>query len=780
MGMFSKKIGKTITLSLCAAGAIALTPATFGLTGIAGALTAFGANFFADHARRRLNDMIARINEKAASGELPPNHDIERAAQEAYCDTLLILAEHLEKSGNLDKIGKKWLNALCSGLKKAKDTPPADWPDFSTDDPADFIKYWEGQAAGKAEDTIFGEVFADKLCNTTKAWFDTFATATKTTTPPAVTAAADHGWSTNDKHHTLASIWTECFRFQIKHSAPAANALLFDTLAQLADNQQTIQTQLHDIAQKLHARDEHILAELARIPAMEDLKNFNERLTKLTDRLEAEINRFGANNDRFEDNLAMMKQLLEKMAMQPQQPSEKSLTPEERLEQAKADLAKEHKISVEALEKMLKHISADIEADPNADPLDKARSAYTELRLSDGIDEARKARELAEEDVEDIEELEVKLREKKRKRLERFFESTKVEGQGLYLAEKFGEAVNLYRNALRKILRADMPDQWANLQFLLGKAANRWASRSKGDAICQHRQLAIAAYRLALEVCTREEFPQVWGMIQHYLGNALHHHAFASNGEDRVRLYSESVQVYRLALEVYTRKEFPQGWAMIQSNLGDTLCAQALESEDKDRIRLQSEAVQAYRLALEVYTRKEFPEDWALTQECLGLSLRDQAEASEGEDRVRLLSESVQAYRFALEVYTREEFPLRWATTQNDLGATLCDQALASDDKDQVRLLSESVQAYCLALEVYTRKESPQDWAEAQYHLGMALGCQAWTSEGKDRIRLFQEAISRLEMSLDVYTQEYFPVHYQRTQDKLSITRGLLDEAQNQ
>ena len=294
-------LNKTITLA-CAAGAILLTPATLGLTGVGAALAAFGAGFFSDHVRRKLNlnDIIAQISRKASSGELPPNHDIERAAQEAYLATLLILAEYLESTIKVGD-GQKWLKNLCGSLKKAKDAPPAPWPDFSTDNIDTLESLWRHQ----------GEVFADELCITTKTWFRVFEVETKTTVPQVANAAIEHGWKIGDKYHTLSSVWTECFRYQIKHSEPAATAHLFGTLAQLAGSQKELladvaglQDQLEGIAQQLQANNHCVLDELAAIkqslPAPEDLKHFNERLAGLADRLDVAVERIETAAGRIE------------------------------------------------------------------------------------------------------------------------------------------------------------------------------------------------------------------------------------------------------------------------------------------------------------------------------------------------------------------------------------------------------------------------------------------------------------------------------------------------
>ena len=871
-----KPLPKTLTLAVSAAGAIGLAPA-LGAANIGSALATFGAAFFAALFSRdsinSLDALFAQFDRDAASGKLPPNHDIEHAAQEACRATLLILAEHLEKSGRLNSYSaKKWLKALCAGLQKANPKavpplePPAPWPDFSlvSDAPADVLAQLWRQKDG---------VFAGELREKTKAWFRVFEIETQTITPGAALDAIERGWEipgSGGARHTLSSVWAECFRFQIKHTPPAAAAHLFGTLARLIEGQReilgrlpaagtpagaqtgaqtlaTLQAQFAAISQKLESSDQRVLDELAalkqRIPAPEDLKYFNERLAGLAARLDIIADRLDETTDRLGETTKKWDALLRKWGWklalaasvialafgavlwrgdykqkrrdeemkrwQSQQeaeqarrhaelmakleagekvadkfiadsaspaslPGERKLSGDERVDNTLGSLPDEQKELLEFFQRTIRSM-------PDATLPQRSKLAVSEKRFGEAVALAGESVNLVETHLADLEKipsigksLAKTTQDKKRELLDMLFESRKLQGQALVLAEKFGDAVAACLKAQEKITRENMPGQWAELQFLLGNAASDWANRSESAAVNQRRQQAITAYRAALEVYTREAFPKNWAMTQNNLGLALSDQVSASEGKTQARLLAEAVVAYRDALKVYTREAFPQGWAMTQNNLGNALRNQAMPSEGEKQARLLAEAVAAYRAALEVRTREAFPQDWAATQNNLGAALHNQAMASEGETQARLLAEAVAAYRAALEVYTREAFPKDWAGTQNNLGIALGDQAMASEGETQTRLLAEAVAAYRAALEVYTREAFPQGWATTQNNLGTALGNQAMASEGADRTRLLEEAIGCFDAVLEVHTKEHFPEQHQRTQNNLSLVRRLL------
>ena len=810
------KFPQTLTLVISAIGAFALTPTMLGLTGAAAAaapiattlaalLSGFCSSRFQRDSHNTIDTLLARLTKPALDGKLPLNHDIENAACNAYRATLFILIEQLSQSpqSTADPAARQWMAAVRNALKKSE---PPSWPDFSltSDDPAaTFTKLWSHDASDQ------DDLFAPELRQKTDLWLS--AIHGISASPQIVADAIANGWivpSNPDTHRTLSNTWVECFREQIKQSPRATTAHLFETLSLLVEGQREIlehvDASTRALGERLIARDQLLLDKLDTlkkiIPVAPDLEPFLEDLRKISKELAetagglkatagslittagdfakaASEQRALAEEHRslIEEQRALLAKILDAATQSSRQSSENNLTPGESLQRAKAMIAEESKIPLETLEKMLQHFSTATKADPRADSLDKARAAYGELRLSDGISEARTSGDTAENDLEYMESMEAMARSKKREALQRLFESRKLEGQGLMLAEKFAEAVESYSKALEKISRETMPEQRAELQLLLGDAANARARRSEGAAVNQRRQQAIVAYRDALQVYTCKDFPQQWAMAQHNLAVALIDQAETSDGTEGARLLGEAVQALRDALQVYTRKDFPKDWATTQNNLGNALWNQAKASDSAEGARLLGEAVQVLRETLQVYTRKDFPQQWATAQNNLGNVLWNQAKASDGAERERLLGEAVQAYRETLQVYTRKDFPQQWAATQNNLGATLTNQAEASDGAESARLHGEAVQAYRDTLLVYTHKDFPQQWAMTQNNLGATLMFQAKASDGAEGARLLGEAVQAYRDALLVYSRKDFPQGWAMTQNNLAIT--LTDQA---
>ena len=259
-------------------------------------------------------------------------------------------------------------------------------------------------------------------------------------------------------------------------------------------------------------------------------------------------------------------------------------------------------------------------------------------------------------------------KEKHIKDLHKLFDAYQECGLTLEAQENYEEAVANYREALEYISKKNAPEQWAELQHLLGNAADDWADRSEGNAVRQHRDEVIAAFRAALEVRTRETLPRDWAATQNNLAVALRNQASAVEGAERAALLAEAVETYRAALEVYTRETLPQDWAMTQNNLAIVLCHQASVVEGSECAALLAEAVEAYRAALTVRTRETLPQGWAMTQNNLANALRHQAMKTVGKtEKERLLKAAITAFENALEVYTKEHFPGDYQNVQNGI-----------------------------------------------------------------------------------------------------------------
>ncbi len=248
------------------------------------------------------------------------------------------------------------------------------------------------------------------------------------------------------------------------------------------------------------------------------------------------------------------------------------------------------------------------------------------------------------------------------------------------------EAIDLYRELLREMPRADRPLDWAVTQNNLGLALQGLGEWESGT---ERLEQAAEAYRLALEERTRDRVPLKWAATQNNLGVAL---AIIGERERNTKRLKEAVAAYRLALEERTRDRVPLEWAMTQNNLGNALLA--LGERERSTKRLK-EAAEAYRLALEERTRDRVPLKWAGTQNNLGEVLRALGEREPGTER---LEQAVAALRLALEERTRDRVPLKWATTQNNLGNAL--RAIGERESGTERI-EEAVTAYRLALEVF-------------------------------------------------------------------------------
>ncbi len=271
--------------------------------------------------------------------------------------------------------------------------------------------------------------------------------------------------------------------------------------------------------------------------------------------------------------------------------AELKLTDKELFDRALGVVAEREGIAPGELRAGVNLFVAAVRADPKADFLDKALADFAEQDFSAAAENAGQAADLARKKRRAAEALVRRATDDARSAREREREARTLQGRSLLAAERNGEAVEAFLQALEVSPRADMPGKWAALNVLLGDALNGWADIAVGNAIARHRVDAIAAYRRAIEVYLRDAFPQDWAMTQNNLAVALHAQAASSEGSARPRLFEEAIAAYRRAIEVYSREAFPQDWAMTQNNLANALRAQAEASEGGTRSRLLGEAV---------------------------------------------------------------------------------------------------------------------------------------------------------------------------------------------
>ncbi len=301
------------------------------------------------------------------------------------------------------------------------------------------------------------------------------------------------------------------------------------------------------------------------------------------------------------------------------------------------------------------------------------------------------------------------------------------------------EAVASYQEAAAMVPRHRAPLEWASTQNSLGIPLARLGERESSGARLEE---AVAVFRLALEERRRDRVPLDWAVTQTNLGLALAKLGERETGTARLE---EARLTYRLALTERTRERMPLDWATTQNNLGS--CLKALGERENGTTRLE-EAVAAYRLALEERRRDHVPLDWAMTQNNLGTALATLGEREGGMTR---LEEAVVAYSLALEERRRDRVPLDWAMTQHNLGAALA--TLGAREQGTARL-EHAVTAFRLALEERRRDRVPFDWAMTQMNLGSALQVLGAREHGTARL---EQATAALRLALEEYRRDRVP-----------------------
>jgi tetratricopeptide (TPR) repeat protein len=319
-------------------------------------------------------------------------------------------------------------------------------------------------------------------------------------------------------------------------------------------------------------------------------------------------------------------------------------------------------------------------------------------------------------------------------------------------------AAAVFRGALKEYSREIAPLDWAGTQNNLGNTL-----RVLGERETETRSLkeAVDAFREALKERTRERSIVDWAVTLNNLGAAL---SSLGDCEGDEKLLRDAIAVFRDVLQQLDPKCFQLLWARTQINLGNAL--QILGERIAVSEHLQ-DAVAAYRQALTQCTRERNPLDWAMTQNNLGNAL---GILGEQENDAQRFDESAIAFRAALQEWTRERIPSAWAMTQSNLGNALL---RFGEREGRTERLEEAVAAYSEALKERTRERVPFAWATTQNNLGAALRALGERESGTGRL---EEAVAAFSAALTVYTREASPYYFEGTQRNLSRALALLEE----
>ncbi len=347
--------------------------------------------------------------------------------------------------------------------------------------------------------------------------------------------------------------------------------------------------------------------------------------------------------------------------------------------------------------------------------------------------------------------------------------------------QKLLQAIDVYREVLKRYTREGNPLNWAKTQRRLGETLSLLGWRESGT---EHLEEAIEAYKAVLTVQTREQMPLEWAGIQCRLGNTL---TILGRRESGTARLTEAVKAFQAALTVQRREQVPIDWALTQNELGILLFT--LGERDIESSHLE-DAVTAFRQALKEITRERWPMNWASIQNNLGLALHrlgaleaPPTEIIKSSPRMRglafwlklkyklatphnpngitYLEEAQEALNEALKEYTRERVPLDWALTQNNLGAVL--QSLGERETGTA-YFEKALEAYRESLKERTPERVPVDWATTENNLGVALYS---LYRRQNKAVYLEEAVSAYCEALKAQTRAHVPLAWARTQYNL-------------
>lgn len=185
-------------------------------------------------------------------------------------------------------------------------------------------------------------------------------------------------------------------------------------------------------------------------------------------------------------------------------------------------------------------------------------------------------------------------------------------GQHLSDANWYRRAAEAYQEASEYLDEDDVPLEWANAQYHLGRVRQVLAEKGRDSEILEN---AITCFDGALKFYSRDRYPWEWAQLQYRLGNAYYRLDGASGDTERLKA---SFSAYQSALQVFTQADTPLRWAEVKNALGQVLQVWG------DIVRspeLLERAVQSCLEALLIRNREETPIPWAATQNNLGSAL---------------------------------------------------------------------------------------------------------------------------------------------------------------
>jgi tetratricopeptide (TPR) repeat protein len=97
----------------------------------------------------------------------------------------------------------------------------------------------------------------------------------------------------------------------------------------------------------------------------------------------------------------------------------------------------------------------------------------------------------------------------------------------------------------------------------------------------------VAAYRSALEVYSKADLPQDWARIQYNLGAALQDLGTCSGAEEGRKLLADAIAAYRSALEVYSKNNQAPAWVDTQNALSSALGALSDQLGGEEGLKLK-------------------------------------------------------------------------------------------------------------------------------------------------------------------------------------------------
>lgn len=289
------------------------------------------------------------------------------------------------------------------------------------------------------------------------------------------------------------------------------------------------------------------------------------------------------------------------------------------------------------------------------------------------------------------------------------------------------EAVELYKQALPHVRRADNPRDWSKIWNEVGETYSILAQRDNDTRLFEK---AVGAFRLALQERTRERMPQRWAGTHDHLGTV---YLIMGQREAGPENLARAAMAYETALDELTQTTYPMHWAGVTNNLAT---ARAILGERQKDTENLWHAVRLFEAALTERRRDRVPLEWAATTDNLGTTLSRLG--ARRADRA-LLRRARAAHARALEELSPDKLPVAWARAKSNVGVALA--ALGRLDAD-MEMQRKAVAAFRAALEEQTLERDPFARAETLEHLGIVLleiaavtGSLAEVQEGRQALR---------------------------------------------